>query len=204
MDNTIIDFLDKAIKNDGIFQLNVKNDWYAQKLRKENSLPKWRSRMASNFLQDYEAANVFGVSIRASEGKAERISKEAIRQQDDDWVMDVKKLMNIESIDELKALKKMIEVITDHVEKSPEVVIQFLNEYDRGKRIYLGMSIRDEVNGNVREVDVPEAENILRTTLSDWQKRYAKDLRAMGRYSFSIITARDLYGARETFKMLEN
>jgi hypothetical protein len=68
-----------------------------------------------------------------------------------------------------------------------------------------GRSLQVDIKGvladELTKVHIPELENILQNELKDWQKRFAKSLRTMGRYSFAIVSAEDLYGKREVFNM---
>jgi hypothetical protein len=155
--------------------------------------------MAEIFIYDFGV--MFMSSVSGSETRRKRIAKEAVRMENDKWILDTKVLMNVENVEEIKSLKKLLSIAKENLEKSPKTRIMFCNEYDNSGRIFLDVIPQIRVNKEITKVHIPELEEILKNELKDWQKRFAKSLRTMGRYSFAIVSAEDLYGKREVFNM---
>lgn len=201
VDKTILDRLAEASECNGIYDLEVEKNSLYQKWKQEKSLPEWRVTMAEMFLYDFGI--MFMSSVSGKETKQKRIAKEAVRMEDGKWVLDTKVLMSVESVEEIKNLNKLLSIAKDNLKKTPHTRIMFCNEYDDAGRIFLSVNPQIKVDGKITEVSIPELEEILQNELKDWQKRFAKSLRTMGRYSFAIVSAEDLYGKREVFNMYD-
>ncbi len=201
VDKTILDRFDQAVECNGIYDLGFEKNSLYQRWKKEKSLPEWRVTIAEMFLYDFGI--MFMSSVSGSQTKQKRIAKEAVRMENGKWILDTKVLMNVENIEEVKSLRKLLSVAKGKLEKAPKTRVMFCNEYDGSGRIFLDVIPQIKVNNELTKVHIPELESILQNELKDWQKRFAKSLRTMGRYSFAIVSAEDLYGKREVFNMYD-
>jgi len=171
---------------------------------KKVTLSEWRVDVVDGFLMQEECASFFRVPMLGSKTKAERIAKKSVFKKDEKWFLDVKHLMNMESLDEVLAFKKMVCIIEDELPLSENNSILFTNEYDSSGRIYLGVLPRiRKSDSNYQFLSINKLADVLEKDLFDWQKRFAKDLRCFGRYSFFNIDASALYGRSVVYKLIK-
>ena len=197
MAENILEFLNEVIENNGIFELKINSNKYYKSLKNKQTLPDWRVNMVDMFFYDHDEAALFSIQTSGSHTKSNRLAKKSVFKSGDDWCIDFKILMNMNTIEEVTAFRKIILLMLKKFEKTKYDGLLFTNEYDRNGRIFLGIEVLKETGMEPRlEILVPEIEIILKEELFEWQKRFAKDIRAMGRYSFFRVDARAFYGKK--------
>jgi hypothetical protein len=144
IDKTILDRFDQAIECNGVYDLKFEENSLYQKWKQEKSLSEWRVTIAEMFLYDFGI--MFMSSVSGSQTKQKRIAKEAVRMEGGKWILDTKVLMNVENIEEIKNLRKLLFIAKEKLEKAPKTRIMFCNEYDESGKIFLDVIPQIKVN----------------------------------------------------------